>query len=182
MALIVKGLWFWGEFEVNNERKRINLGVRVAGTVPKPLNSPGDAAFERSRGKALAAYADQKADLTDPTRAALRLEKIHHLSTGHKIRATPLGELHAVWEKAPRKRDVMSCQHKGEVKKLIDELIAFAKGRNSQVDEARCERRAGNRLFLAVRNALLLRWIFFPLKRVKLFFRGWVFFPVRLGI
>ena len=45
-----------------------------------------------------------------------------------------------------------------------------------------CERRAGKRLFLAVRNALLLRWIFFPLKRVILFFRGWVFFPVRLGI
>jgi hypothetical protein len=45
-----------------------------------------------------------------------------------------------------------------------------------------CERRAGKRLFLAVRNALLLRWIFFALKRVILFFRGWVFFPVRLGI
>ena len=27
-----------------------------------------------------------------------------------------------------------------------------------------CERRAGKRLFLAVRNSLLLRWIFFPLK------------------
>ncbi|MEN9841145.1 MAG: hypothetical protein RL376_945 [Verrucomicrobiota bacterium] len=137
MSLIVRGPWFWGEFVVKNERKRLNLGVRVEGTVPKPLNSPGDAVFERSRGKALAAYEEFKADMTDPTRAAQRLEKIHHLSTGNKIRATPMNELYAVWEKAPRKKDVMSCQHKEEVKKLIDELIAFAKGRNSQVDEAR---------------------------------------------
>ena len=137
MGLFKKGKYFYGEFQVDNKTRRINLNVLIEGKVPAPFSSPGDAAFERSRGRALAAFEELKANLKNPIRAARLLEKVYDLSTGQKTRATPLSELHAVWEKAPRNKDAMTSQHKKEAKTLIDELISFAKSRNKQIDEAR---------------------------------------------
>lgn len=63
--------WWYGTFKVNGREFTKNLGVKVEGIVPPTLRQIGDAVFERSRIKALAA-AEKFQDELGRRRASLR--------------------------------------------------------------------------------------------------------------
>lgn len=137
MSLFIKGKWFYGEFLLHGRRLRLALDVKVDGIVPKPLQLPGDTAFENRRSQALAAYQKLKTELTDPSRSVKRLEQIEELATGNKTRTIAPVELFDIWLSAPRKKPLQSKRRIAEVKKLLSDFNAFLKKSYPQVHEIR---------------------------------------------
>ncbi len=71
--------WWYGRFTVDGKSKCLNLGVKVAGTVPRTLKKSGDTAFERSR-----------------MRAQLKLEALKKEAVSQKTAEHHLKELYGI--------------------------------------------------------------------------------------
>jgi len=52
--------WWYGVFKVNGQKTVINLEVPITGKRPPKRTMLGDDEFERSRGRAMEAYAKQR--------------------------------------------------------------------------------------------------------------------------
>lgn len=137
MALLIKGKFFHGEFSFKNERIRMPLDVEVGGSPPSDLRQAGDAAFERSRARALVEFEKIKEELTDPAKAADRLKRIHRLTTGLDIRSVKPTDLMDVWLKARRKKTSMSAKHAKNVAFTLGQFVNFLEQHHPKVDDCR---------------------------------------------
>ena len=139
MALLIPrgGSEFWGEFEINGKRLRLPLEVPVRGERPTTLRVPGDVAFERSRALALSAFEDKKRELTDPKRAAARLERIHELVSGVALEVIRPSDLLESWRHARRKGEGLSNAHVANVQGLLRRFELFMANRYPRATDIR---------------------------------------------
>jgi integrase len=139
MALLIpKGCTeFWGEFEINGRRVRLSLGVPVRGQRPATLRLPGDVIFERSRALAIAAFEDKRRELTDPQRAAARLERIHELVAGVALETLKPSDLLQNWKNARRKQEGLSEAHVENVEGVLARFELYLLERHPRVSDVR---------------------------------------------
>ena len=95
--------WWYARFQVGGKRKAINLRVAVEGTRPT-TGQDGDAAFERSRGRAMAEYERVKADLQSRYNIEELTQRVIEAKTGARLDTIKLTDLPAAWERIPRRR------------------------------------------------------------------------------
>ncbi len=105
LALELKGSskWWYGRFQVGGKRMVINLRVAVEGRRPA-AGQDGDAAFERSRGRALAEYERVRADLKSRYNIEELTQRVIEAKTGARLDTIKLADLPAAWERIPRRR------------------------------------------------------------------------------
>ncbi len=126
--------WWYGTFKINGRKFTKNLGVKVEGIVPPTLRQMGDAVFERSRIKALAA-AEKFQDELGRRRAAVELvQTIHEIRTGSRISSVPLSEMGARWQAILRRRP-LSERYAVEKVRVIERFVRFVKRSSSAVHE-----------------------------------------------
>jgi integrase len=101
----LKSKWWYGSYQANGKRHVVNLGVAIAGKVPRSLRTEGNAAFEQSRGEALAALKRQQHEAMTRKSAAAQLEQIYEIRTGEKVGSIMLGAMADEWKKAPHARE-----------------------------------------------------------------------------
>jgi len=95
---------WYGNFTVGGNRKYINLGVEICGSVPASLKETGDVAFERSRMKAQLKLDALKQDAHSRKTAAHHLQELYEIKAGEEISQIPLTDMEEQWEFLPAKR------------------------------------------------------------------------------
>ena len=96
--------WWYGRFTVNGKSKCVNLGVKVAGTVPRTMKNTGDAAFERSRMRAQLKLEELKKEAVSHKTAEHHLKELYEIKAGGGIDQVALTEMEERWELLPAKR------------------------------------------------------------------------------
>lgn len=96
--------WWYGRYNINGKVHCINLDIPVDGTRPPSISQEGDAAFERSKGRALEKFKSMVEEARNKRDASEYVQKLHMIRTGHRIHSIALSELPQEWAKAPRKR------------------------------------------------------------------------------
>ena len=96
--------WWYGVFKVNGQKTIINLGVPITGKRPPKRTMLGDDEFERSRGRAMTAYEEQRKKLLEDRNGEKALQKIAELKTGRAVTFPKLAELADWWAKIPRRK------------------------------------------------------------------------------
>ena len=100
----LKSKWWYGRFAVNGETKCMNLGIEIAGKVPKSLRQTGDTAFERSRMRAQLKLEELKKEAVSQKSAEQHLRKLYEIKAGGNINQVTLSEMEDYWELLPAKR------------------------------------------------------------------------------
>ena len=96
--------WWYGRFTVNGKSKCMNLGIKVAGNVPRTLKQPGDTAFERSRMRAQLKLDELKKEAVSQKAAEHHLKELYEIKSGGGIEQIELTEMEERWELLPAKR------------------------------------------------------------------------------
>jgi integrase len=96
--------WWYGVFVVNGRKTIINLGVPITGKRPPKRTMIGDDEFERSRGRAMEAYAKQRRKMEEDRTGAKALQKLAEMKTGREVRFPTLAELPELWAQIPRRK------------------------------------------------------------------------------
>ena len=136
-----KGSEFGGEFQIAGERHRIELGVKVKGQKPVNLRYPGDAEFERSRGRAMAVLADKKKEILDPKQAADRLKRIHEIASGAILKTVHPEELEGIWQNALRKKP-LTKKHKNTAASAFKSFTKFLAKKYPRADDLRAVKKS----------------------------------------
>ena len=96
--------WWYGRFTVEGKSKCVNLGVKVAGTVPRKLKQTGDTAFERSRMRAQLKLDELRKEAVSQKAAEHHLKELYEIKSGGGIQQIELTEMEEHWELLPAKR------------------------------------------------------------------------------
>jgi len=115
---------WYGRFDVDGQRHCVSLGVKIAGTPPTSLRGQGDAAFERSRGLALAKLAEVTAEARKPFEAARLVQKIYEFKSGEQVSNLTVAELKEAWLQIPRKRKP-SARYATQSQAVLGRFAAF---------------------------------------------------------
>ena len=108
----LRSKWWYGRFNIDGKSKCVNLGVAVAGKVPKTLRQTGDSAFERSRMKAQLKLEELKKEAHSHKTAEHHLQELYEINAGVSFEQIPLSEMEARWEALPSKRKRSAAQTK----------------------------------------------------------------------
>ena len=95
--------WWYGRFIVKGVAKLINLGVKIDGRRPQRISDEGDAAFERSRGKALQEHERVRDELRAKHNLEELTQRVLELKTGHRLESVLLTDMPEAWTRIPRK-------------------------------------------------------------------------------
>lgn len=138
----IKSKYWYGAFAVGGKRFVKNLGVEIAGTPPASLRDDGDAAFERSRGKAKEKLEHLIADARGTKSAEALVQELHEIKFGAKIDDFPVADLVKAWEAMPKKRRTVNARYAEDVKATIRRFIEFvATNHPEAVDAGQVDRR-----------------------------------------
>ncbi len=77
--------WWYGVFMVNGKKTIINLGVPITGKRPPKRTMLGDDEFERSRGRAMEAYEEQRRKNDQDRTGEKALTKLAEMKTSHEL-------------------------------------------------------------------------------------------------
>ncbi len=100
----LRSKWWYGRYIINGERRFVNLGVEVKGTVPGNLRRDGDTAFECSRALASAKLKELTTEARSRKTAAHHLEELYEIKAGEGIAQVSLEEMEIRWEFLPAKK------------------------------------------------------------------------------
>jgi integrase len=117
--------WWYGVFMVNGQRTVINLGVPITGKRPPKRTMLGDDEFERSRGKAMEAYAKQRKKLDEDRTGQKALTKLAEMKTGREVTFPALADLPKHWEAIPR-RKAPDERYADQCRKTLERFATFA--------------------------------------------------------
>jgi integrase len=118
--------WWYGTFKARGRRFTKNLGVKVEGVVPPTLRQSGDAVFERSRIKALAAAEIFQQELGRRRAAEELVQTIHEIRTGARVSSISLNEMGARWQAILRRRPLSESYAVQKVR-CIERFVRFVK-------------------------------------------------------
>ena len=97
--------WWYGRITTRTgKRKLINLGVKIEGRRPRSIVDQGDAAFERSRGKAIREHDRILSEIQNKQNLEELTQRVIELKTGSRVEAVKLEDLPDTWEQLPRPR------------------------------------------------------------------------------
>ncbi len=96
--------WWYGNFTVGSERKYVNLGIEICGSVPVSLKETGDVAFERSRMKAQLKLDAFKQDAHSRKTAAHHLQELYEIKAGEELTQIAVAEIERQWVLLPTRR------------------------------------------------------------------------------
>lgn len=117
--------WWYGVFTANGQRQVINLGVPITGRRPPKRTMLGDDEFERSRGKAMAAYDQQLKALSEDRTTEKALRKIVELKTGRGVGFPKLADLAELWTSIPRRRPP-GRHYLSQCRGILQRFVSFA--------------------------------------------------------
>ena len=101
--------YWYADFLVAGKRHVVPLGVKIRGTIPESLKSPGDAKFERSRGAAKAKH-DKAVEKARETGSTVKiLEHIVDIRTEGQSRSLLIERLPNAWAALPRRRKLSTA-------------------------------------------------------------------------
>ncbi len=126
--------WWYGVFTVNGERQVVNLGVKIAGQRPAKRTQQGDDVFERSRGRALAAYELRQKELEDDRTEGRILERLVEIKTGAQVNFPKLADLPDLWAGIPRRKEP-NPKHVAHCRTVMRRFADFAATHQEGVTE-----------------------------------------------
>jgi hypothetical protein len=85
--------WWHGRWDVNGRTYCKNLGVKIKGRPPQKRGTPGDAAFEKSKGQAQTKLDQLVADSQRKKQAGEILQSIHEIRVGRRVGSVKLADL-----------------------------------------------------------------------------------------
>jgi integrase len=89
---------------INGERRFVNLGIEVKGSVPKNIRTQGDVAFECSRTLADAKLKELIEHAHSRKTAAHHLQELYEIKSGEELTQIPLAEMAEQWSLLPVKK------------------------------------------------------------------------------
>jgi len=119
---------------VNGKKFYQNLRVRIEGTPPKSLREEGDAAFERSRLKAMVKHDELEAKLASRGNTEELYQKILEARTGERMHFLPLDQLAVRWKASPRRRN-LSARYEADSVAVIERFVIFLNTRYPSAKE-----------------------------------------------
>jgi integrase len=169
----VKSNYWYGSFTVDGKRFVKRLGVALAGTVPTSLREDGDAAFERSRGKAKEKLDQFIAIARGSKTSVAMVQDLHEIKYGSKIASFPVADLVKAWESMPKKRRTLNARYAEDVKSTIRRFVAFVAEKYPQtVDAGQVDRRIAREFMDSEENrGVADKTLNDSLKRVRATFR-----------
>jgi integrase len=144
--------WWYGRVVVNGRKMKKNLGVELRGTPPAKLSEMGDAIFERSRAKALAALEKLQLDLKKRSSAEELVQTIHEIRTGARVSSIPLKEAGARWKALPRRRP-LSQRYLDQAESWMARFVEFVNETSPTINEMAQVQSMVARAFLATEEA-----------------------------
>lgn len=133
------GSWrdkWYGAYMHNGRRHATNLQIPIRGRPPasRSLKDLGDAAFEESRIRAVAALEKIVEEAHRIGGEARLVERLYELKTGETIRTVPLNDLPAAWAKIPRRRP-LNKRYDHQCKSVLIRFAKFVRLQNPQATE-----------------------------------------------
>jgi len=110
----IRSKWWYGNFTVDGKRHYINLGIEIAGKIPKSLKQVSDVPFERSRMRAQLKLDELKTEARSRKTATHHLQELYEIKAGEDVAQIPLTELESNWEVLPAKRKRSDQQVKNQ--------------------------------------------------------------------
>jgi len=144
--------WWYGVFMVEGERTVINLGVPITGKRPPKRTMLGDDEFERSRGKAMEAYAKQRKKLDEDRTGQKALTKLAEMKTGREVTFPALADLPKHWDAIPR-RKVPDERYADQCRKTLERFSTFAAEHQRGVTEFVAVKQETAKAFMAAEEA-----------------------------
>ncbi|HOW67422.1 MAG TPA: site-specific integrase [Candidatus Paceibacterota bacterium] len=144
--------WWYGVFMVNGQRTVINLGVPITGRRPPKRTMLGDDEFERSRGRAMQAYAKQRKKMDEDRTGEKALTKLAEMKTGREVSFPMLIDLPQHWEAIPR-RKTPDGRYAHQCKTTLERFAAFVVERQRGADEFVSVKPETARAFMAAEEA-----------------------------
>jgi integrase len=144
--------WWYGVFMVEGERTVINLGVPITGKRPPKRTMLGDDEFERSRGKAMEAYAKQRKKLDEDRTGQKALTKLAEMKTGREVTFPALADLPKHWEAIPR-RKTPDERYADQCRKTLERFTTFAAEHQRGVKEFVAVKSETAKAFMAAEEA-----------------------------
>lgn len=96
--------WWYGRYTINGQRRFVNLGVEVKGSVPKNIRKQGDVAFECSRTLAAAKLKELMEQAQNRKTAAHHLQELYEIKAGEELTQIALAEMAEQWNLLPTKK------------------------------------------------------------------------------
>ena len=96
--------WWYGRYMINGERRFVNLGIEVKGSVPKNIRTQGDVAFECSRTLADAKLKELMEQAQNRKTAAHHLQELYEIKAGEELTQITLAEMAEQWNLLPTKK------------------------------------------------------------------------------
>ena len=96
--------WWYGRYMINGERRFVNLGIEVKGSVPKNIRTQGDVAFECSRTLADAKLKELIEKAQNKKTAAHHLQELYEIKAGEELTQITLAEMAEQWNLLPTKK------------------------------------------------------------------------------
>ncbi len=116
--------WWYGRYNLGGKVHCVNLRIKIEGTRPASIRQDGNAAFERSRGKAQEKFDAVLAEAKEKHQAGEYVQKLHVIRTGRRIGSVPVADLAKEWDAAPRRRRG-SPRYVKQAHKLFEAFVAF---------------------------------------------------------
>ena len=93
---------WYGRYRDGGKIQQIKLATEVGGERPARLSEKGDAAFERSRKRAEAEFAQRLHEIRGDLTAEKIAQRVAEAKTGRKIEFPKLADLPALWLELPQ--------------------------------------------------------------------------------
>lgn len=128
---------FYSRLVVNGKRRVFPLKTEYDGEPPPNLHlrQEGDAAFERSRGKALEEEENLRKELQQPNSETKLRKRVFEAMTGADFKTVGVAELFEISTNYTRERP-WSDEYKRQVEAKFTKFLAFLKGRYDKVEFA----------------------------------------------
>ncbi len=149
----LKSKYWYGSFSAGGKRHVKNLDVEIKGIPPPTLREDGDAAFERSRGRAKIKLQQAIAQARSAKSSESMLQEIHEIKYGSRIESFPVADLVKAWDAMPKKRRSLVPRYAKDVRTTLQRFLDFLEEHHPKViDAAQVDRRIA-RAFLEAEDA-----------------------------
>ena len=116
--------WWYGRYYIEGKQTVKRLDVKVSGSRPSKLSELGDAAFERSRIRAEAAFEMLMAGINTNKSEERLAQAVYEARAGRALQRWKIGEMSQIWMEKPRRRPP-SFEHQQQVIAKLDRLTDF---------------------------------------------------------
>lgn len=128
---------FYSRIVINGKRRVIALKTEYEGTPPPKLRlrDQGDAAFERSRGKALEEEARLRDELQRPDSETKLRKRVYEAITGQDFKVVKVKDLFEISSNHTRERS-WSERYQAQVESKADAFLSYLKENHPQIEDA----------------------------------------------